>query len=216
MAADITSLKARVIRDLRAVLARSRALRKKLVINGRFASDGHVRPLPNADKRDITTFLFFETAAAFESFAQEAFILCARKVFGVSPKRAEHIAGSSDRGLERTMGWAAPPMLVKRSKAIFGRQYFLSRLDDLLPKGHYEWLSHAHRVRNRIAHPSNRAKNELRRLHTALGIPAAQRQGTGAGRILSDYPANAPEDNRWFHRFLDAYKSFSDLCENRI
>jgi hypothetical protein len=160
--------------------------------------------------------LFFETAAAFESFAQEAFILCARKVFDVSPKKAEHIAGSIDNGLERIMGWAALPILVKRSKAIFGRQYFLSRLDEVLPQGHYEWLSHAHRVRNRIAHPSNTAKNQLRRLHTALGIPAAQRKGTGTGRILSDYPANAADDNRWFHRFLDAYESFCDLCENRI
>jgi hypothetical protein len=216
MASDITARKAKILRDFAAVLKRSRDLRTRLAVDGLYNKNGRTPPLPNTDKRDITVFLFFETAAAFESLAQEAFILCTRKEFSVQPKKAEHIAGSIDNGLERVMGWAAPPMIVKRSKAIFGKRYFLSLLQHNLPQGHYDWLSHAHRTRNRIAHPSGKAKKELNRLQTALGIPAAERKGTGPGRILSDYPSNSPADDRWFHRFLKAYESFASLIQTKL
>lgn len=216
MAANITPQKSKILRDFRAVLKRSKELRERLAVNGLYLKDQKTLPLPNADKRDITVFIFFETAAAFESFAQEAFMSCTRRKYSVQPAKAKHISGSIDNGLERVMGWAAPPMLVKRSKALFGKQFFLSTLKSSLPQNHYDWLSHAHRTRNRIAHPSDKAKSELNKLQTALGIPVAERKGTGPGRILSDYPSNTQTDDRWFHRFLNAYESFADLVDRKL
>ncbi len=197
-------------------MERNSKLREKLHKNGTWNNSGISQSLPNSDKRDLTVFIFFETAAAFESFSQEAFLLAVRKKFGVQPKIATKLAGNIDRGLERVMGWAAPPRIVERAKAILGKTHFLVKLKDNLPQNHYDWLSHAHRMRNRIAHPSEEAKQALNKLHTVLNIPQTERKGVGPGRILSDYPGQSADDDRWFHRFLKAYQSYCDLISSKL
>ncbi|QQL46075.1 hypothetical protein [Sulfuriroseicoccus oceanibius] len=216
MATDITPRKTRILKEMRDAISRNGDLRKKLHEQGTWNDNGTSRPLPNADKRDLTIFIFFETAAAFEAFSQEAFLLAVRKQFGVQAKLAKNVSGHIDRGLQGVMGWAAPPMIVNRSKALFGKTHFLANIKDTLPQDHYDWLSHAHRVRNRIAHPSENAKQQLIKLHNALGVPPAARKGAGPGRILSDYPTTSNDDDRWFHRFLKAYGSYCDLIDSKL
>jgi hypothetical protein len=216
MSIDIKPRKKRILKEMRDVLDRNSKLRKKLHTQGTWDDAGTSRPLPNADKRDLTVFIFFETAAAFEAFSQEAFLLAVRKKFGVHAKFAENISGHIDRGLKGVMGWAAPPMIVDRAKAVFGKTHFLAKIKDTLPTDHYDWLSHAHRVRNRIAHPSKTAKQQFNRLQSALGVPQAARKGAGPGRILSEYPSGAADNDRWFHRFLSAYGSYCDLISSKL
>ncbi|MGC4015100.1 MAG: hypothetical protein QM755_11380 [Luteolibacter sp.] len=216
MATDILPRKKQILKEMHDALERNRKLREKLHQHGSWNDIGTTRPLANSDKRDLTVFIFFETAAVFETFSQEAFLLAVRKKFGVQPKLAKNIAGNIDRGLQGIMGWAAPPMIVDRAKAVFGKTHFLAKIKDTLPQYHYDWLSHAHRVRNRIAHPSDGAKQQLNRLHTALGVPQTARKGAGPGRILSEYPSAVADDDRWFHRFLKAYEGYCDLISSKL
>jgi len=214
---NIPASKAAALRDMRSTIARARVLRNRLAVEGKYEVAGQpVRPLPNPDKRDATVFIFFEAAAAFEAFCYESFILAVRTKFNVGPKVADKLGGKIDGGT--VLGWAAPPELVKRSKRIFGKRYFLSIFEavGVLPADHYDWLKAAHRLRNRIAHPTSQsAINEIKNIRAALGIPAAMR-GAGPGRILSDYPVGAAAGDRWFHRFLLAYESFANLVDARL
>jgi hypothetical protein len=212
---DISAKKKTLIREFRANLARARNLRTRLATDGFWRdATGKMRPLSNPDKRDATVFIFFETAAAFESFSQEVFVLAIRRRFRVGHKVALKLGGRIDDGI--VFGWGAPPEIVKRAKSVFGKQHFLSRLSQTLPTSHYEWLAGAHRMRNRIAHSSEQAKDKLKKIHNTLGIPVAQRQGAGPGRILSDYPATSLPDDKWFHRFLLAYENFCDLTNSKL
>lgn len=212
---NIPAKKAATLRDLRMTINRARNLRNRLAVEGKYQTLGHpVRPLPNPDKRDATVFIFFDAAAAFEAFCFDVFVLAVRTKFNVGPKVAEKLGGKIDGGT--VLGWAAPPQLVSRAKKIFGKRHFLSSIETSLPADHYEWLKAAHRMRNRIAHPrSDSARNELKNICAALGVPPAMK-GAGPGRLLSDYPIGAVADDRWFHRFLNAYESFTNVVDARL
>ena len=134
----------------------------------------------------------------------------------MEPRFSEHIVGHVDSGLERVMGWGAPQNLVFRARALFGKRHFLARLKDELPQDAYDWLTYAHRVRNRIAHPGGQAAAQTNRLLGSLGVPAKSRKGISMGRLLLEYPANAVANNRWFHRFVQAYEDTAALVHRRI
>lgn len=175
-----------------------------------------IPPFSNPDKRDLTVFIFFEVAAAFEYFSQQSFILAIRKRYSVQPKFAVNIGGNIDRGMQGVMGWAAATKIVERARNAFGKQHFLSKLHSDLPSNHYEWLNHAHRVRNRIAHPGEQARAQVNRLLQSLGVPQASRKGLSMGRLLAEYPTGSALNDRWFHRFLAAYYSYVELVEQKL
>ena len=216
MAKDITGAKKRAIDRVTASIARARVLHDRAVNNGRWQNpQGGVGPFSNADKRDLTEFIFFESAAAFKHFCQHIFILAARRRFTIQPKFALPVIGHIDRGLSGIMGWAAPSVLVSRGRALFGKRHWLATLGDNLPGDTYDWLTYAHRVRNRIAHPGEQAVAQTMKLLGTLGVPQASRSGLSMGRLLLEYPAaNAPDD-RWFHRFLTAYDALVTLARQR-
>ena len=217
MSKDISAAKRRSLDTVVSAITRAKDLRAALITDGRYeASTGVCRPLPNHDKRDITVLVFFEMAAAFEYFAQETFILATRKRFNVNPKNAERIAGTIDRGLQGVMGWGAPSMIVSRARHLFGKRHILSRLEQSLPKDCYQTLNNAHRVRNRIAHQGPKARAEVNKLLREMGVPQAERKGLSMGRLLSDYPRNAVQNDRWFDRFMAAYGSYADLIRSKL
>lgn len=217
MAISITSAKNSAITSIRRAIDRSLVLHKRAVLNGGTLSEDNIfSPFSNPDKRDLTVFIFFETAASFEYFAEQTFILAVRKRYSVQPQFATFLGGNIDRGMGGVMGWSASTQIVKRARNAFGKQHFLSKLHSDLPGNHYEWLNHAHRVRNRIAHPGNQARAQVNNLLGALSVPPSARQGLSMGRLLAEYPAGNPSDDRWFHRFLAAYSSYVDLVARKL
>jgi hypothetical protein len=217
MAKDITAAKERAVDRLKSSLERARVLHSRAVVAGRWTNPQNVVvPFSNPDKRDLTEFIFFESAAAFEHFCQQTFVLAARSRFSVQPRFWEHIVGHGDSGLDRVMGWGAPQNLVFRARALFGKRHFFARLRDNLPQDVYEWLTYAHRVRNRIAHPGGQAAAQTNKLLGNLGVPAASRKGISMGRLLLEYPVNAAANNRWFYRFIQAYEETANLVYRRI
>lgn len=217
MATPITSAKNTAVTNIRRTIDRSLVLHDRVVVNGGTLNGGSIfSPFSNPDKRDLTVFIFFETAAAFEYFAEQTFILAVRKRYSVQPKFAAYLGGNIDRGMGGVMGWAAATKISERAKNAFGKQHFLSKLSSDLPADHYEWLNHAHRVRNRIAHPGDQAKAQINRLLVALSVPSSARQGLSMGRLLAEYPASTSANDKWFHRFLAAYSSYVDLVDRKL
>lgn len=217
MAGRIASAKEAALKKMRDCLDRAVLLHSRIVQHGATSDDnGGYAPFSNPDKRDLTVFVFFESAAAFEHFAQQTFSLAVRKRYDVQPKLAAAIGGNIDRGMQNVMGWAAAATLVSRARAAFGKQHFLSKLQANLGAQHYEWLNHAHRVRNRIAHPGEQARAQMNRLLGTLGVPPQSRKGLSMGRLLAEYPAGAAQTDKWFHRFLVAYRGFADLVERKL
>lgn len=217
MSKDITAAKCRSLKLIRQSIQRASDLRAAIVTRGSYQkASGHHRPLPNPDKRDFTVYVFFEVAAAFEDFSQEAFILATRKRYGVNPKLAERMAGNIDRGLQGVMGWGAPTMVVSRARYLFGKVHFLSKLEETLPPDCYQILNNAHRVRNRVAHPGRQARAELNKLLGQMGVPQVSRKGLSVGRLLSDYPQGSAQDDRWFNRFIVAYGQYVDLVDGKL
>lgn len=217
MATNIGPAKTAALKQIRTTLDRALVLHDRAVINGGTCTEnGTYSPFLNADKRDLTVFIFFEVAAGFEYFAQESFVIAVRKRYSVQPKFAANLGGTIDRGMRGVMGWAAATTIVDRARNAFGKQHFLSKLHSNLPAGHYDRLNHAHRVRNRIAHPGKQARAQVNRLLGALGVPQASRKGLSMGRLLAEYPANNPANDRWFHRFLTAYRDYVDLVDRKL
>ena len=135
-----------------------------------------------------------------------------RSRFGVTVNQSEYLMGSPDRGLEGVMGWAAPAKLVERAENLFAHEGFHAGLG-ALPS--YQTLLHAHSVRNRIAHGKGAGtglKSYLKAL-TWAHVPARARSGCGPGRLLREYPAAAPFNDKVLHRFLGAYRTYADAAE---
>lgn len=202
------AVKNSLINRFQGQLARGRQMHETIVRNGMRRNAGaDPTNLMNHDKRDAAQFIFFEVAAQFEDFVCEAFKMEVRQRLSVSPKRAEFIMGSADRGLEGVMGWGAPKTVRDRAMHLFGQNGFFARIIDHLGQADYDRLIHAHVVRNRIAHSGKKARTAFAGALGQLHVPAAQRQGLSVGRLLTEYPSAVPANDRWFHRFLVSYEN---------
>lgn len=114
--------------------------------------------------------------------------------------------GSSDKGLSGVMGWAAPNVVQSRARNLFGKQGYFARLETHVTKPVYDTLSHAHKVRNRIAHGGPKAVSDYNKILGQLLVPTGSRNGLSVGRLLLDYPNTVAVGDRWFDRFLGAYE----------
>lgn len=186
-----------------------------LVANGYTAETNSdtATPLRQPDRRDIAQFIFFEVAAKYESLARDLFQVEVRIRLVDSLSRSEYIMGTIDRGLQGVMGWASPKHLSERGEHLFGMNGFFAKLKQHIGDTTYQRLSLAHKVRNRIAHSGTDAYKQAL---GAMSIPQASRQGCGPGRVLIDYPASADADDRWFHRFCEAYKLFAETADSHL
>ena len=93
-------------------LERARSLYTRIALAGATnTGNNSYSALRQPDRRDAAQFIFFEVAAKFETFCNEAFKIEVRYEFGVQPQRADFIMGNIDRGVARVMGWASPKML---------------------------------------------------------------------------------------------------------
>ena len=211
------NVKQRLITSFTNELARARDLHNLLVLHGHTSvAGGDPTPLMQPDRRDATQFIYFEVAARFEHFALEAFRLEVRVRLDISPSRAAHVMGNADRGLGGVMGWASPQMLMGRARNLFGRNGFFGRLTTALDNNTYQRLGFAHRVRNRIAHNGQNARDQFNQILGQLQVPAGSRQGLSVGRLLLDYPAAVADNDRWFYRFLGAYEQFKDRFDAHV
>lgn len=208
------SVKKAIIEAMRNDLDRATILFERLAVNGHTKAAGNDPTLLlQPDKRDTAQFIYFETAAKFEGFCRDAFMLEVRHRLDLMPKRAEFVMGTIDRGLEGVMGWADPKKLQDRAQHLFGKNVgMFARLTDLIGKDKYDRLIQAHIVRNRIAHSGT---DKYRTLLNTLQVPRKSRKGTSPGRLLLDYPSgNANANDRWFHRFVACYRSVVDAFES--
>lgn len=194
---------------------RGLTLYNTLVSNGYTAAPDSdtATPLRQPDRRDVAQFIFFEIAAKYEAFARDMFQFEVRIRLVDSLSRTEFIMGSVDRGLQGVMGWASPKQLSERAEHLFGKKGFLAKLRQHVGDTTYQRLSMAHKVRNHIAHSGTAAyRNAL----GSMGIPKSARKGCGPGRALIDYPVSASDDDRWFHRFCEAYTEFATTADRKL
>lgn len=200
------AVKDRLVTQAKDSITRAGDLYSRVALNGGFVNGAiGYSPLMNPDRRDIAAFIFFEVAAQYENFCCEALKIEVRKKFSVEPKRAVNIMGSSDKGLSGVMGWAAPNVVQNRAQNLFGKSGFFGRFEPIIGKPTYDTLSHAHKVRNRIAHGGPKAISDYNKILAQLGVPAGSRSGLSVGRLLMDYPTGSAIGDRWFNRFLAAY-----------
>lgn len=197
----------RRIDSFEADLERAEDLFEKLVINGYTLSevDDAVR-LRQPDRRDAAQFIFFEIAAKFEAFVQDLFMAEVRQEFCVLPARAEFIMGTPDRGLDGVMGWGSLSQVKIRARNLLGATGFLARIDSEIGATPYQHLAVAHKLRNRIAHDSGKARSQYRKALGALRVPRRSRKGASVGRALIEYPHSVLRTIAWFRRFLAAYR----------
>ena len=201
----------RLVSRIQNDLDRAESLYVRIALAGATTNDdGTHSALRQPDRRDAAQFIFFEAAAQFETFCNEAFKVEVRYEFEVQPQRAKFIMGNIDRGLVGVMGWASPRVLRSRARALFGKRGFFARMDTRLGDPTYLRLTHAHKVRNRIAHAGGNASKDFNAILNDLGVPPASRRGLSVGRLLMDYPATAVADDRWFYRFIGAYRAMSE------
>lgn len=120
------NIKDRLIRTTSDAFARANTLYSRIALNGGTYDGTNYNPLMNPDRRDAATFIFFEVAAQYENFCAEAFEIEVRKKFGVGPKTASYLMGSSDRGLAGFMGWASPVTIEERARHLFGKTGFFA------------------------------------------------------------------------------------------
>ena len=188
-------------------LDRAEDLYVRIAIAGATMNDDFTySSLLQPDRRDAAQFIFFEAAAQFETFSAKAFRLEVRDYFDVQPKRANYIMGNIDRGLAGLSAWASPKVLKGRAQALFGMIGFFARIDVKIGHTSYQRLLHAHKVRNRIAHADGNAGKQFKEILGQLNVPQRSRQGLSVGRLLMEYPNNVGQDDRWFYRFIEAYR----------
>ena len=201
----------RLVSGLQHDLGRAETLYARIALAGATNNDeGSCSALRQPDRRDAAQFIYFEAAAQFETFCNEAFKIEVRYEFEVQPNRADYIMGNIDRGFVGVMGWGAPQVLRSRARALFGKRGFFARMDTRLGDRTYLRLTQAHKVRNRIAHSGGKASRDFNGILSELGLPEASRCGLSVGRLLIDYPATAQTKYRWFYRFVRAYRAMAD------
>lgn len=204
----------RLVLGFRTDLTRAETLYDRIALAGGARNgNGVFSPLLQPDKRDVAQFIFFEVAAQFESFCNDAFMIEVRHEFDLQPKRAAYIMGSSDKGLSGVMGWGAPKMLQSRARNLFGKRGFFARLESRLGNVTYQRLIHAHKIRNRIAHSGGNASKDFNAILGNLGVPVGSRKGLSVGRLLMDYPVGANANDRWFFRLTGTYRLLVDDFE---
>jgi len=166
----------------------------------------------------VAQFVFFEVAAAFEDFVRRMFRVEVRSTFKVTEVRSEFLMGSPDKGLDGVMGWTAPSVLVSRAENVLGAHSFHAGLLASLGQAEYDRLVHAHAVRNRIAHGKGAGKAFAAYLKALAwgGVKKKARQGCGPGRFLREYPSTAAANDKVFHRFLGAYRTYADEAEKAL
>lgn len=201
------NVKDQLIRATNDAFDRANTLYSRIALSGGTSDGNGYKPLMNPDRRDAATFIFFEAAARYENFCAEAFEIEVRKKFGVAPKTATYLMGSSDRGLAGVMGWASPATVQERAQHLFGKNGFFARFEDLIGAQTLSLLTQAHRVRNRVAHSGDNAVREYRKILGQLHVPQRARKGLSVGRLLMEYPSTATVGDRWFNRFLGAYRT---------
>ena len=204
-------------KQFEADLKRALDLFEVLVQRGRTMSPGGAgRALRQPDRRDAAQFIFFEIAAKFEAFIQDLFMIEVRQKLSVSPSRAVFIMGHSDRGLSGVMGWGSANQVRDRARNLFGKLGFFAHIDTVLGSVPYQRLQLAHTLRNRVAHDTPDARAKYRKALGTLNVPKKSRQGAGVGRVLLEYPHTAKPTDRWFHRFLAAYRLVATRARKRL
>lgn len=195
-------------------LERAETLYRRIALDGATKKIGSAySALRQPDRRDAAQFIFFEAAAQFETFCTEAFKIEVRYEFSIKPMRADFVMGNIDSSLVGVMGWASPKMLQSRAQALFGKNGFFGCMDQRIGQSNYLRLTQAHKVRNRVAHTGGRASKEFNKILGGLQVPQQSRKGLSVGRLLMDYPATAPVEDRWFYRFIAAYRVLSDAYQ---
>jgi len=210
------SVKDRLVSESKDSVSRGRVLYSRIALNGGYRNGAAFSPLGHPDRRDVAAFIFFEVAAHYEYFCCEALKIEVRKRFLVEPKRAIMIMGSSDKGLSGVMGWASPGTIQTRAQNLLGMTGFFGRLEALVGKSTYDTLTHAHKVRNRIAHSGPKSITDYNKILGQLAVPAGSRKGLSPGRLLMDYPSTANVGDRWFDRFLNAYLAVIDGFDHHV
>lgn len=209
-------VKDRLVLETQNAISRANVLYDRIALNGAVRNGANYSPLMNPDRRDIATFIFFEVAARYEAFCCDAFRIEVRRKFSVEPGRADNLMGSADRGLAGVMGWAAPHVVQARAQNLIGKRGFFGRFATIVAQPTYDVLTHAHKVRNRVAHSGSKAVSEYNRILGQLGVPAASRKGLSVGRLLMDYPLGSAVGDRWFNRFVAAYERVVDEFNARV
>ena len=210
------TVKAKLVANAKLSINRAHNLYQRICINGATRSGKQHSPLMNPDRRDAATFIFFEVAAQYESFCCEAFKIEVRKKFGVAPQKAVYLMGSSDKGLSGVMGWAVPHLIQNRAQHLYGQTGFFGRFESIVTKPIYDQLSHAHKVRNRIAHNGHKAVTDYNKIIPNLGVPIGSRKGLSVGRLLMDYPHQSQIGSRWFDLFLANYEKVINEFDNHV
>jgi hypothetical protein len=207
----------RLVNGFKVDLERAQVLYGRIALAGAtIDQNGAYLALRQPDRRDAAQFIFFEAAAQFELFCLEAFKIEVRSKFDIQPQRAVYVMGGTDRGLAGFMGWASPRLLQDRARALFGKVGFFAHLERRLGTPTYQRLTHAHKVRNRIAHTSGSASPDFNAILAQLNVPVGSRQGLSVGRLLMDYPTSQLADDRWFYRFINAYEELATKFESFI
>jgi hypothetical protein len=204
-------------KQFEADLKRALHLFEVLVHQGQTMPSGKAaRALRQPDKRDAAQFIFFEIAAKFEALIQDLFLIEVRKKLSVSPSRAVFIMGHVDRGLTGVMGWGSVNQVRDRARNLFGKVGFFAHIDTWPGSTAYQRLQLAHTLRNRVAHDTPDARAKYRKALGSLNVPKKSRQGAGVGRVLLEYPLTATSTDRWFHRFLEAYRLVATRARKRL
>ena len=161
------------------------------------------------EQRDVAQFVFFEAAALFEELARDLFEVEVRGCYGIAPRHAKHVMGSSDRGTEHVFGWGDPATIQKRAKNL-GLSKMHDKLRARVGGPTYDALIAAHRLRNRIAHGPG-----VKRYDDVMGwayVPKKERKGCGPGRLLLDYG----KGNRAFAVLLAAYRRYASVADSLL
>lgn len=138
------------------------------------------------DKRYIAALVFFDMACQWEAFCTNAFELELKQRYRVHHKVALSIMSSIGR--TDASGYAEPKTMVERAESMLSVNSPWARLETDLGSQSLTLLKHAYRIRNYIAHAAmGRGGKDFRALVSELHIPARQRKGLSAGRLLLDY-----------------------------
>lgn len=207
----------RLVNGFNKDIERAKSLYTRIALTGATKTgENSYSALQQPDRRDAAQFIFFEVAAQFELFCNEAFKIEVRSEFQIQPQRADFVMGNTDRGIAGVMGWASPKTLQSRARALYGKKGFFARLESRLGATTYMRLTQAHKVRNRIAHTGGSAATKFNKILPQLCVPARSRKGLSVGRLLMDYPNNEPINGRWFYRFTNAYLTLSENFDSYI
>lgn len=179
-------------------------------------------PIGSVARRELTlarTEAIYEAAylrlfLAWETFLEQTFLryLCGQ-VSGLGgctlsnpPYRtipAAHVAVLSGHDF---VSWADPAKVVQRSK-----RYMSKGFHEIVLASDQARLTHFKSIRNRIAHPSQFARNQFDAATRALAV--RRYSGSSAGKFLRDKATLAPYPKLWLELIGDELVSLaSQIC----